>query len=84
MPPGVSYGKVADNADTVRESIVEVNRTLVITIGLVVLVIFAFLGTASATIVASTAIPVSILGTFIVMRLLNYSVDMFSMMAVPL
>ena len=84
MPPGVSYGKVADNADTVRESIVEVNRTLVITIGLVVLVIFAFLGTASATIVASTAIPVSILGTFIVMRLLNYSVDMFSMMAVTL
>jgi hydrophobe/amphiphile efflux-1 (HAE1) family protein len=84
MPPGVSFGQVSDNADTVRESIAEVNRTLLITIGLVVLVIFAFLGTASSTIVASATIPVSILGSFIVMRLLNYSVDMFSMMAVTL
>src|SRR3984957_12681080 len=41
MPPGVSFGQVSDNADTVRESIAEVNRTLLITIGLVVLVIFA-------------------------------------------
>jgi hydrophobe/amphiphile efflux-1 (HAE1) family protein len=84
MPPGVSFGKVADAADTVRDSIAEVNRTLLLTICLVVLVIFAFLGTASATIVASAAIPVSLLGTFVVMRLLNYSVDMFSMMAVTL
>jgi hydrophobe/amphiphile efflux-1 (HAE1) family protein len=84
MPPGVSFGKVADNADTVRQSIAEVNRTLILTIGLVVLVIFAFLGTASSTIVASATIPVSLLGTFIMMRLLNYSVDMFSMMAVTL
>ena len=84
MPPGVSFGKIADTADTVRESIAEVNWTLMLTICLVVLVIFAFLGTVSSTIVASTAILVSILGTFIVMRLLNYSVDMFSMMAVTL
>ncbi len=84
MPPGVSFGKVADNADTVRDSIAEVNRTLLLTIGLVVLVIFFFLGTASSTIVASATIPVSILGSFIVMRLLNYSVDMFSMMAITL
>ncbi len=84
MPPGVSFGKVADQADTVRDSIGEVNRTLVLTICLVVLVIFAFLGTASSTIIASAAIPVSILGTFVVMRLLNYTVDMFSMMAVTL
>jgi multidrug efflux pump subunit AcrB len=84
MPPGVSFGKVADTSDTVRDSIAEVNRTLAITIALVVLVIFAFLGTASSTIIASAAIPVSILGSFIVMRLLNYSVDMFSMMAVTL
>jgi hydrophobe/amphiphile efflux-1 (HAE1) family protein len=84
MPPGVSFGKVVDDSDTVRESIAEVNRTLVLTICLVVMVIFAFLGTASSTIVASATIPVSILGSFIVMRLLNYSVDMFSMMAVTL
>jgi len=84
MPPGVSFGKVADNADTVRDSIAEVNRTLILTICLVMLVIFAFLGTVSSTIVASAAIPVSLLGSFIAMRLLNYSVDMFSMMAVTL
>jgi hydrophobe/amphiphile efflux-1 (HAE1) family protein len=84
MPPGVAFGKVADQADTVRDSIAEVNRTLILTIGLVVLVIFLFLGTASSTIVASVAIPVSVLGAFIVMRLLRYSVDMFSMMAITL
>jgi len=84
MPPGVSFGKVSDNADMVRDSIAEVNRTLILTISLVVLVIFAFLGTASSTIIASAAIPVSLLGSFIVMRLLNYSIDMFSMMAVTL
>jgi hydrophobe/amphiphile efflux-1 (HAE1) family protein len=84
MPPGVAFGSVADDADTVRDSIAEVNRTLFITIALVVLVIFVFLGTASSTIIASATIPVSILGSFIVMRLLNYSVDMFSMMAITL
>ena len=84
MPPGVSFGNVGDNANIVRDSIAEVNRTLVLTIGLVVLVIFAFLGTVSSTIIASATIPISILGTFIAMRLLGYSVDMFSMMAITL
>ena len=84
LPPGVSFGKVADDADLVRDSIAEVNRTLVITICMVVLVIFLFLGTASSTIIASATIPVSILGSFLVMRLLGYSVDMFSMMAITL
>jgi hydrophobe/amphiphile efflux-1 (HAE1) family protein len=84
MPPGVSIGSVSDDAELVRDSIKDVNRTLFITIVLVVLVIFAFLGTASSTVVASATIPVSILGTFVVMRLLNYSIDMFSMMAITL
>jgi hydrophobe/amphiphile efflux-1 (HAE1) family protein len=84
MPPGVSFGKVADNADLVRDSVAEVNRTLVLTIFLVVMVIFAFLGTASSTLIASATIPVSILGSFLAMRLLGYSVDMFSMMAITL
>jgi HAE1 family hydrophobic/amphiphilic exporter-1 len=84
LPPGVSFGKVADDAEIVRDSIAEVNQTLFLTIGLVVLVVFAFLGTASSTIIASATIPVSILGTFVVMRLLNYSIDMFSMMAITL
>ena len=84
LPPGVSFGKVADEADQVREAIAEVNKTLLITVALVVMVIFAFLGTASSTLVAAATIPVSILGSFIVMRLLGYSVDMFSMMGITL
>ena len=84
MPPGVSFGKVADDAELVRDSIAEVNRTLILTICLVVLVIFLFLGTASSTMIASATIPVSILGSFIAMRVLGYSVDMFSMMAITL
>lgn len=84
MPPGVSFGKVADDADLVRDSVVEVNRTLILTIFLVVMVIFAFLGTTSSTLIASATIPVSILGSFLAMRLLGYSVDMFSMMAITL
>jgi hydrophobe/amphiphile efflux-1 (HAE1) family protein len=84
MPPGVSFGKVADDAELVRDSISEVNRTLILTICLVVLVIFLFLGTASSTMIASATIPVSILGSFIAMRVLGYSVDMFSMMAITL
>jgi multidrug efflux pump subunit AcrB len=84
LPPGVAFGNVSDNADIVRGSIADVNRTLVITILLVVLVIFAFLGTVSSTLIASAIIAVSILGSFIVMRLLNYTIDMFSMMAITL
>src|SRR5579871_111410 len=84
LPPGVLIAQTFDDATMVRDSIAEVHRTMVITIVLVVLVIFLFIGTTSSTIVASLAIPVSVLGTFTVMRLLNYSVDMFSMMAITL
>ena len=84
LPPGVAFGRVSDDSRIVRDSIAEVNRTLLLTIVLVVLVIFTFLGTLSSTLIASATIPISILGSFIVMRLLNYTVDMFSMMAVTL
>jgi hydrophobe/amphiphile efflux-1 (HAE1) family protein len=84
LPPGVTFGRVSDDADIVRDSIAEVNHTLILTIILVVFVIFAFLGTVSSTLIASATIPVSILGSFIAMRLLHYTVDMFSMMAITL
>ncbi|WP_353069262.1 efflux RND transporter permease subunit [Tunturibacter empetritectus] len=84
LPPGVTFGRVSDDSDIVRDSISEVNHTLILTIALVVFVIFAFLGTVSSTLIASATIPVSILGSFIAMRLLNYTVDMFSMMAITL
>lgn len=84
LPPGVAFGRVSDDSRIVRDSIAEVNRTLLVTIVLVVLVIFTFLGTLSSTLIASATIPVSILGSFIAMRLMHYTVDMFSMMAVTL
>ena len=84
LPPGVAFGRVSDDSKVVRDSIAEVNRTLLVTVVLVVLVIFTFLGTLSSTLIASATIPISILGSFIVMRLMNYTVDMFSMMAVTL
>jgi len=84
LPPGVTFGRVSDDSQIVRDSIAEVNRTLIVTVALVVLVIFTFLGSLSSTLIASATIPVSILGSFIVMRLLHYTVDMFSMMAVTL
>ena len=84
LPPGVAFGRVSDDSKLIRDSVAEVNHTLLLTIALVVLVIFAFLGTLSSTLIASATIPVSILGSFIVMRLLGYTVDMFSMMAITL
>ena len=58
-------------------NIAEVNRTLILTICLVVLVIFALLGTPLSLYIASATIPVSILGTFIVMPFLSYSIYTF-------
>ena len=84
LPPGVAFGRVSDDSRIVRDTIAEVYHTLLLTIVLVVVVIFMFLGTLSSTLIASATIPVSILGSFIVMRLMHYTVDMFSMMAVTL
>jgi hydrophobe/amphiphile efflux-1 (HAE1) family protein len=84
LPPGITFGKVSDEADQVRDSIAEVDRTLLITVALVVMVIFVFLGTVSSTLVAAATIPVSVFGSFIAMRLLGYSVDLFSMMGITL
>src|SRR6185369_1400897 len=84
MPPSVNMDILYDRSDTIRESYTDVEFTMVLTLGLVVMVIFLFLRNFSATIIPSLALPFSIVGTFAVMYMLNYSLDNLSMMALIL
>jgi hydrophobic/amphiphilic exporter-1 (mainly G- bacteria), HAE1 family len=84
LPPSVNMDILYDRSDTIRESYKDVQFTMVLTLGLVVMVIFLFLRNLSATIIPSLALPFSIIGTFSVMYLLNYSLDNLSMMALIL
>ena len=73
-----------DRSDTIRESYRDVQFTMVLTLGLVILVIFVFLRNVRATVIPSLALPFSIIGTFAVMYMLGYSLDNLSMMALIL
>src|SRR5437899_6607332 len=84
LPASVHMDVLYDRSDTIRESYHDVQFTMVLTLGLVVMVIFLFLRNLSATIIPSLALPFSIIGTFSVMYLLNYSLDNLSMMALIL
>ena len=84
LPPSVHMDILYDRSDTIRESYKDVQFTMLLTLGLVVMVIFLFLRNVSATIIPSLALPFSIIGTFAVMYLLNYSLDNLSMMALIL
>jgi hydrophobic/amphiphilic exporter-1 (mainly G- bacteria), HAE1 family len=84
LPPAVHMEVLYDRSETIRESYHDINFTMVLTLGLIVMVIFLFLRNVSATIIPSLALPFSIVGTFAVMYLLNYSLDNLSMMALIL
>src|ERR1035438_4750237 len=84
LPPSVHMDILYDRSDSIRESYKDVQFTMILTLGLVVLVIFLFLRNVSATIIPSLALPFSIIGTFAVMYLLDYSLDNLSMMALIL
>ncbi|HUK36023.1 MAG TPA: efflux RND transporter permease subunit, partial [Vicinamibacterales bacterium] len=84
VPPSVSIDIRSDRSVPIRESVRDVKITLVATIGLVILVIFLFLRNLSATVIPSLALPTSIVCTFTVMYLLNYSLDNLSLMALTL
>ena len=73
-----------DRTITIRTSLHDVERTLIIAIILVVLVVFAFLRNVRATLIPSVAVPVSLIGTFGVMYLLGYSLDNLSLMALTI
>ncbi len=84
MPPAVTVEVIADRANSIRESFLEVQWTMLLTVFLVVLVIFLFLRNLSATIIPSLALPVSIIGTFAAMYLLGYSLNNLTMLALIL
>jgi HAE1 family hydrophobic/amphiphilic exporter-1 len=84
LPAAVQMDILYDRSDTIRESYRDIQFTMVLTLGLVVLVIFLFLRNFSATIIPSLALPFSIIGTFAAMYLLDYSLDNLSMMALIL
>lgn len=84
LPASVSLEVLRDNSLSIKESARDVQFTLYLTLALVVLVIFLFLRNLSATVIPSMALPVSIIGTFAVMYLLDYSIDNLSLMALTL
>jgi HAE1 family hydrophobic/amphiphilic exporter-1 len=84
LPPSVRMDILYDRSDTIRESYRDVQFTMALTLALVVLVIFFFLRNVSATVIPSLALPFSIIGTFAIMYLLDYSLDNLSMMALIL
>jgi hydrophobic/amphiphilic exporter-1 (mainly G- bacteria), HAE1 family len=84
LPPSVNLISVYDRSVEIRESVNDVKFTLFLAICMVVLVIFLFLRNLSATVIPSIALPMSLIGTFAVMYLLNYTVDNLSLMAMTL
>src|SRR5262249_12679447 len=84
MPQGVEVKVLSDRTETVRASVEDVEMTLLLTIGLVVGVIFVFLRNLRATAIPSVAVPLSLVGTFGVMYLLDYSLDNLSLMALTI
>jgi hydrophobic/amphiphilic exporter-1 (mainly G- bacteria), HAE1 family len=84
LPAAVNLNVVYDRSVAIRESVHDVQFTLLLTIALVVMVIFLFLRNLSATIIPSLAVPLSIVGTFAIMYVLGYTIDIISLMALTL
>jgi multidrug efflux pump len=84
IPPSIKLDVVLDRTNTIRASVVDVERTLAISIILVILVVFVFLRSGWATVIPSVAVPLSLIGTFGVMYLLGYSLDNLSLMALTI
>jgi HAE1 family hydrophobic/amphiphilic exporter-1 len=84
IPPSVQLDVVFDSSLSIRNSIRDVEFTLLLTVCIVVMVIFLFLRNVSATLIPGAAVPFSIIGTFAVMYLLGYSLNNLSLMALTL
>ena len=84
LPASVHLDVLYDHSDTIRESYRDVQFTMLLTLALVILVIFVFLRNVWATVIPSLALPFSIVGTFAIMYVLDYSLDNLSMMALIL
>ena len=84
IPQAITLSVVLDRTPTIRASLHDVERTLLISVALVILVVFAFLRNVRATIIPSVAVPVSLIGTFGVMYVFGYSLNNLSLMAVTI
>ncbi|GMV50562.1 MAG: Multidrug resistance protein MdtC [Nitrospirae bacterium] len=84
LPGSISLSVVMDRTPVIRASLHDVERTLLISVGLVILVVFLFLRNVRATLIPSVAVPVSLIGTFGVMYLCGYSLDNLSLMALTI
>ncbi len=84
MPAGVDLQIVSDRTGTIKASVNDVQFTLVLSVGLVVMVVFLFLRSMRATIIAGVALPVSLIATFGVMYFCGFSLDNLSLMALTI
>ena len=84
IPQGIDMTVVLDRTTTIKASVTDVERTLLISILLVIMVVFVFLGSGRATLIPAVAVPVSLIGTFAVMYILGYSLDNLSLMALTI
>ena len=84
VPAGIDISILYDRSITIRNSVEDVELTLLIALALVVMVIFIFLRNIRATIIPSVALPISVVGTFALMYALDYSLDNLSLMALTL
>jgi multidrug efflux pump len=84
IPAAIKLDVALDRTTTIRASVADIQITLIISIILVVLVVFVFLRNLRATLIPSVAVPLSLIGTFGVMYLLDYSVDNLSLMALAI
>ncbi|WP_248795840.1 MdtB/MuxB family multidrug efflux RND transporter permease subunit [Pseudomonas sp. MWU13-2105] len=84
LPAGIEIKVLTDRTQTIRASVTDVQHELLIAIGLVVMVTFLFLRRASATIIPSVAVPLSLIGTFGVMYLAGFSVNNLTLMALTI
>ncbi|CAA7617584.1 multidrug efflux RND transporter permease subunit [Magnetospirillum sp. SS-4] len=84
IPAGIGLAVLADRTETIRASVADVQFTMVLTIGLVIGVIWAFLRSPRATVIPAVALPLSLVGTFGVMALAGFSLDNLSLMALTI
>jgi HAE1 family hydrophobic/amphiphilic exporter-1 len=84
IPPSVSINVLMDRSVSIRQAVADVEETLLIAIGLVILVIFLFLRSASATFIPALAVPISLIGTCAAMYALDYSINNMTLLALTL
>src|SRR6187401_3641963 len=84
IPASIGMQVLMDRSISVRESVHDVQETLLIAIGLVILVIFLFLRTVSATVIPALAVPISLIATCAVMYALNFSINNMTLLALTL